>query len=58
MIYQYKCNSCKTELEVERAITDPERAPTCIDCHNTMSRVWTAPAITFSGPGFYTTDSK
>ena len=56
MIYQYKCNACNTELEVERGINEEERYPTCIDCHSTMSRVWTAPPITFSGKGFYTTD--
>lgn len=56
MIYQYKCNQCNTEMEVERSIKDPERAPTCIDCHGTMARIWNAPPITFSGGGFYTTD--
>ena len=58
MKYQYKCNQCNTEIEVERSIKDEERAPVCIDCHGTMSRVWNAPVITFSGPGFYTTDNK
>lgn len=58
MIYQYKCNQCNTEIEVERSIHDPERAPTCIDCHGTMARVWNSPAITFNGPGFYVNDSK
>lgn len=56
MIYQYKCNACNTELEVERSINDPERAPVCIDCHETMSRIWNSPAITFVGKGFYTND--
>ena len=56
MIYQYKCNQCNTEIEVERSIRDEERAPTCIDCHGTMSRVWNAPAIEFKGRGWYSTD--
>lgn len=56
MIYQYKCNVCNTEIEIERGIKEPERVPTCIDCHGTMSRVWNSPAITFNGAGFYTTD--
>lgn len=57
MIYQYKCNQCNTELEVERSIKDEERAPVCIDCHGTMARIWNSPAITFNGPGFYSTDN-
>lgn len=56
MRYQYKCNACNTELEVERSITEEERAPVCMDCHNTMSRVWSSPAISFKSPGFYSTD--
>lgn len=58
MIYQYKCNQCNAEVEVERSIKDEERAPVCIDCHSTMARLWNSPAITFNGAGFYTTDSK
>ena len=56
MIYQYKCNACNTEIEIERGIRDPEVAPICIDCHGTMSRVWSSPAITFNGAGFYVND--
>ena len=58
MIYQYKCNQCNTELEVERGITEEERAPACIDCHGTMSRVWSAPHIEFRGRCFYSTDKN
>ena len=56
MIYQYKCNACNTEIEIERGIRDPEVAPICIDCHGTMNRVWSSPAITFNGAGFYVND--
>jgi len=56
MRYQYKCNQCNSELEVERSITEEERAPICMDCHATMSRVWSAPAIEFRGRGWYSTD--
>jgi putative FmdB family regulatory protein len=55
MIYQYKCK-CGSEIEIERSIHEEALAPLCIDCHETMSRVWTSPAITFNGKGFYTTD--
>ena len=56
MIYQYKCNQCNTEIEIERGINEPERSPSCMDCHGTMARVWNTPAITFRGKGFYSTD--
>ena len=58
MIYQYKCNKCGHTLEVERAMTEEERSPTCMDCHNTMSRVWTSPSISFKGAGFYSNDKS
>lgn len=57
MIYQYKCNRCNTEMEVERSIHDPERAPTCIDCHGTMARVWTSFAFK-PAPGMYSHDNQ
>jgi putative FmdB family regulatory protein len=56
MKYQYKCK-CGSELEIERSIHAEESAPICMDCHESMSRVWNAPPITFSGSGFYTTDN-
>jgi predicted nucleic acid-binding Zn ribbon protein len=43
MIYDYKCGKCNATISVERSI------------HETMSRVWDSPAITFKGKGFYTT---
>jgi putative FmdB family regulatory protein len=58
MIYDYKCDQCKTELSVERSIHAEANAPTCFDCHVPMNRVFSSPAITFNGPGFYTTDNK
>jgi predicted nucleic acid-binding Zn ribbon protein len=40
MIYDYKCDTCKTELGVERSIHAEANAPICITCHNVMTRVW------------------
>jgi putative FmdB family regulatory protein len=58
MIYDYKCDQCKTELGVERSIHAEANAPICFDCHVPMSRMYSAPAITFNAPGFYSTDFK
>ena len=56
MIYEYKCDTCKTELGVERSIHAESSAPMCFDCHTPMSRMYSAPVITFNAPGFYSTD--
>ena len=56
MIYSFKCK-CGLQVEVERSIHDDLIAPVCTDCHETMSRVWDTPAITFKGAGFYKTDN-
>jgi len=56
MIYDYKCDTCKTELGVERSIHAEANAPMCFDCHTPMSRVYGVGGITFNAPGFYSTD--
>lgn len=58
MIYDYKCDTCKTELQVERSIHAEASAPTCSDCKSLMTRVWGVGAINFNAPGFYSTDNK
>jgi len=57
MIYDYKCDQCKSELQIERSIHAEANAPTCIDCHVLMTRVWGLGGITFNGSGFYSTDN-
>ena len=58
MNYDYKCEKCSSELTVERSIHAEASDPMCFNCHQTMSRVWSSPPVTFSGTGFYTTDNK
>jgi putative FmdB family regulatory protein len=50
--YDYKCNTCGGEQEIERSIGDSTE-PIC--CQTTMSRVWSAVAVKFNGTGFYST---
>ena len=50
--YDYKCNECGGAQEVERSFGDSTE-PIC--CQVTMSRIWSAPAVKFNGPGFYST---
>ena len=58
MNYDYKCEKCSSELTVERSIHAEASDPMCFNCHQTMSRVWSTPTITFNGTGFYSTDNK
>ena len=58
MTYDYECNTCKSSYTVERGIRDAEVLPVCTTCHNSMTRVWTAPTVVFNAPGFYSTDNK
>ena len=52
MIYAFKCE-CGSTREIEQSIHDDVITPMCTDCHSSMSRIWSSPAITFKGPGFY-----
>jgi predicted nucleic acid-binding Zn ribbon protein len=57
MIYSFKCE-CGSAIDIEQSIHVEIVEPTCTDCHQSMSRCWSSPAVTFKGTGFYTTDSK
>jgi putative FmdB family regulatory protein len=50
--YDYKCDVCGGQQEVERSFGD-DTQPVC--CQTTMTRVWSAPAVKFNGTGFYST---
>lgn len=56
-IYVYRCSTCG-ELDIqqkfhEQALT---RCPMC--GYDGIKKVFTTPAVTFRGAGFYSTDSK
>ena len=53
MMYDYRCPDCKTDITVERKITDEVLTPLCFDCHIPMIRKWDSPTIQFKGKGFY-----
>lgn len=56
MRYEYACPTCYVTVYVERSIHAESSPPACNDCSKDMSRKYEAPAITFKGGGFYTTD--
>ena len=53
MTYDYECTKCKNSYTVERGIREEEVFPVCVGCHESMTRVWSAPGIIFNGSGFY-----
>ena len=59
MIYQYKCNQCKTLFEIEASYEAfLGLHPTCPTCLSSgVQRHYTTPNISFHGKGFYSTDN-
>ena len=49
-LFDFKCNTCG-----EIAETNENIPPICGTCSGTMLRIWSAPAIKFNAPGFYST---
>lgn len=58
MKYEYSCPACGNVVAIYRPITDIEVEYDCPnnECGSTLNRKYEAPAITFRGKGFYTTD--
>jgi putative FmdB family regulatory protein len=48
--YDFKCETCQSIIETNENIP-----PVCTTCLSTMIRLWSAPAVKFNGPGFYST---
>jgi putative FmdB family regulatory protein len=56
-IYEYACDECKVELEIEQSMMD-EPLTICPKCSGTIRRVFNASSIIFKGSGFYANDSR
>jgi putative FmdB family regulatory protein len=55
--YEYACKSCGERLEVVQKFTDAALTE-CPACGGQLRKVFSAPAITFKGSGFYRTDHR
>lgn len=55
--YDYRCTACGARFEAWQKFTD-EPIRVCPECSGPAQRVIHAPAITFKGSGFYSTDSR
>src|SRR5919206_3295937 len=55
--YEYACKSCGERLEVVQKFTD-DPLTECPNCGGVLRKVFSPPAITFKGSGFYKTDNR
>lgn len=55
--YQYHCNDCDADLEVQQKFTD-DALTVCPECQGNLRKVFSAVGVVFKGSGFYKTDSK
>lgn len=56
-IYEYVCDSCKYNFEIEQSMQD-EPLSECPKCKNKIRRVFSLSPIIFKGSGFYSTDNR
>lgn len=56
-IYEYECLVCGIHFECFQGFQDPPPKE-CPRGHRRLRRVFSPPAIMFSGPGFYVTDYR
>lgn len=56
-VYDFECRDCvDSRITVSWAINDNVPSYKCSICGHVMVRVYSAPAVTFKGSGFYKTD--
>jgi len=54
--YEYACRNCGHRFDIWQSFTD-EPLTICDVCGGELRKVFTPPAISFKGSGFYSTDS-
>ena len=54
-LYEYRCQSCSSHIEVMQRFSDPPLA-TCDECGGELKKLLSAPAFQFKGDGWYVTD--
>jgi putative FmdB family regulatory protein len=57
-LYEYRCPECRAPFNLRIPITEVEASFPCPSCGHSADRVYSAPAISFKGSGFYNTDYK
>ncbi|QEO09400.1 FmdB family zinc ribbon protein [Protaetiibacter larvae] len=55
--YSYRCADCGTAFDIHQAFTD-DSLTECPSCAGRLRKQFGAVGVTFSGSGFYRTDSR
>ncbi|MDH6180192.1 putative FmdB family regulatory protein [Microbacteriaceae bacterium SG_E_30_P1] len=55
--YSYRCTECGTAFDIQQSFTD-DSLTECPTCHGVLRKVFSPVGVTFSGSGFYRTDSR
>ena len=53
--YEYRCRDCGHSFDIVQKMSDASLTH-CPECGGELRKVFTAPAISFKGSGFYATD--
>jgi len=54
-VYEYRCDECKSYIQVTRSYSESETDVICPKCDLKANRVYSVPGIQFKGTGFYKT---
>ena len=55
--YSYLCTECAHEFEIHQSFSD-DSLTVCPVCQGVLRKVFSPVGVSFSGPGFYRTDSR
>jgi putative FmdB family regulatory protein len=55
--YSYRCTVCGHAFDAHQSFSDAALTA-CPQCDGLLRKVFSTPAVTFKGSGFYRTDSK
>ena len=55
--YSYRCTSCDHAFDIHQSFSD-DSLTECPSCGGALRKVFSPVGVTFSGSGFYRTDSR
>lgn len=55
--YSYRCTECSNAFDIHQAFTD-DTLTVCPTCGGALRKIFSPVGVTFSGSGFYRTDSR
>lgn len=55
--YSYRCRACNEAFDIQQAFTD-DTLTVCPSCGGELRKLFSAVGVSFTGSGFYRTDSR